>query len=97
MGIRVCRIILTEIEFDEAKDASDLAKHGVSLAFGAFVLANLIGDIIDSRRDYGEVRGNAYGAVDGSLYACTYTIRNEVCRIISVRRASKKEQREWLS
>jgi uncharacterized DUF497 family protein len=32
-----------EIEFDAIKDAANLAKHGVSLALGAAVLANPIG------------------------------------------------------
>jgi uncharacterized DUF497 family protein len=85
------------IEFDNAKDAANLAKHGVSLALGAVVLANPIGEFIDDRRDYGEQRMNAFGLVAGRLFACTYTIRNDARRIISVRRASRKEQRAWLS
>jgi len=86
-----------EIQFDEAKDAANLAKHGVSLALGAVVLDNCIGDVIDDRRDYGETRINAFGLVAGRLFVCTYTPRHAMRRIISVRRASKQEQRLWLS
>ncbi len=86
-----------KIEFDEAKNAANLAKHGVSLALGAVVLADPIGEIIDDRRDYGEQRMNAFGLVLGRLFACTYTIRKDTRRIISVRRASRQEQRLWLS
>jgi len=35
-----------KIEFDDVKDAANLAKHGVSLALGAVILANAIGEIV---------------------------------------------------
>lgn len=86
-----------DIEFDDAKDAANIAKHGVSLVLGAVVLGSRIGEVGDDRRDYGETRINAFGLVEGRLFACTYTIRNGTRRIISVRRASRQEQRIWLS
>ncbi len=85
------------IEFDDVKDAANLAKHGVSLALGAVILANAVGEIVDDRWDYGEQRINAFGLVRDRLFACTYTIRDDTRRIISVRRASRQEQRLWLS
>ncbi len=88
---------LVDIEFDDVKNVANLAKHGVSLALGAAVLSNLIGEVVDERRDYGEHRINAFGLVQGRLFACTYTIRNDARRIISVRRASRQEQCLWLS
>ena len=84
-----------EIEFDDAKDDANRAKHGLPLALGAAVLENLIGEVLDDRRDYGEVRINAFGLIDGRLYACTYTKRGSVYRIISLRKASRQEQRLW--
>ena len=86
-----------DIEFDEAKNAANLVKHGISLALGAAVLTNLIGEVVDDRTNYNEERMNAFGLVEGRLFACTYTIRNGAYRIISVRRASRQEQRLWLS
>ena len=86
-----------EIEFDDAKDTANRAKHGVSLALGAIVLQRCIGEIMDDRHDYGEVRMNAFGLVQDRLFACTYTIRDGAYRIISVRRASRQEQRLWMS
>ncbi len=80
-----------------AKDATNIAKHGVSLALGAAILANTIGELLDDRRDYGERRMNAFGLVNDRLFACTYAIRNNARRIISVRRANRREQRLWLS
>ena len=86
-----------DIEFDETKDRANRAKRGVSLALGAVVLQRSIGEIADDRRDYGEIRMNAFGLVQDRLFACTYTVRGEAVRIISVRRASRQEQRLWLS
>ncbi|MGH7041018.1 MAG: BrnT family toxin [Acetobacteraceae bacterium] len=85
-----------EIEYDPEKDAANLAKHGVPLALGAVVLETCIGEVTDGRRDYGEVRVNAFGLVAGRLFVCTYTIRNGTHRLISVRKASRQEQRTWL-
>ncbi|MGD0109704.1 MAG: BrnT family toxin [Rhodopila sp.] len=57
---------------------------------------NRLGEICDDRRDYGEVRFNAFGLVNRRLFVCTYTMRGQTCRLISVRKASKQEQRTWL-
>ena len=86
-----------EFEFDDAKDAANRAKHGVSLALGALVLETPIGSMMDGRQDYGKPRINAFGLINGRLFVCTDTMRGEVYRIISVRKASRQEQRTWLS
>jgi uncharacterized DUF497 family protein len=77
-----------DIEFDDSKDAINQAKHGVSLALGAAVLGNRVGKLIDDRRDYGEVRLNAFGLVRDRLFVCMYTRPGPTFRIISVRKAS---------
>ncbi len=84
-----------EIEFDPAKDAANRAKHGVSLAAALFVLETRVGEIVDDRRDYGEARMNAFGFIRGRLFVCTYTVRREVYRVISLRRASRQERLRW--
>ena len=84
-----------EIEFDPAKDEANEVKHGVSLAAALFVLESRIGEVVDDRQDYGEARMNAFGFIEGRLLVCTYTMRGETCRVISVRKASRQEQRRW--
>ncbi len=84
-----------DIEFDPSKDDINRQKHGVPLALGAEVLMNRVGQIDDDRRDYGESRFNAFGLVNGRLFVCTYTMRGQTYRIISVRKASRQEQRIW--
>ena len=73
-----------------------IRRHGVPLAFGAVVLANRIREMEDARRDYGEARIKAFGLVEGVLFACIYTMRGEVFRILSVHRVREKEARRWL-
>ncbi|WP_448191135.1 BrnT family toxin [Azospirillum sp. sgz301742] len=83
-------------EFDPAKDASNIQKHGVSLTFGIAVLADpdRLSDV-DSRHDYGEKRVNVLGRVGDRVYVVTYTQRGDALRIISVRKANRREQRRY--
>jgi len=85
-----------DVEYDRDKDTVNGAEHGVPLALGAIVLENCIGEIVDRRRDYGEIRVNAFGLVEGRLFVCTYTMRGVTYRLISVRKASRREQHIWL-
>ena len=90
-------ILRMDVEFDPAKDAANIAKHGVALIVGLGVLTNILGTERDQRHAYGEVRTNAFGLVNGRLHVCTFTLRGDVHRIISVRKASRQEQRRWLT
>ena len=72
------------------------AKHGVPLAIGLHVLDAMMGEVEDTRHDYGETRMQAFGMVEGRLFVCVYTLRGDVYRLISVRKASRQEQRSWL-
>jgi uncharacterized DUF497 family protein len=85
-----------EIEFDTAKDEANKAKHGVSLELGAVVIANAVGDVADNRWTH-EQRRKAFGPIAGRLFVCVYTMRGEIYRIISVRRANRRERRKWQS
>jgi hypothetical protein len=85
-----------DIEFDSTKDAANRLKHGLPLALGAAVLMNMIGRIEDDRHEYGKTRFNAFGVVDQRLLVCTYTMRGDTYRLISVRKGSKQERRTWL-
>jgi uncharacterized DUF497 family protein len=78
-----------EIEFDPAKDQSNIAKHGISLARGAEL--EIIAFVEDDRNAYGEVRYRAWGWLDGKYHYMAFTSRNGVMRAISLRRAHRKE------
>jgi len=87
-----------EIGFDPAKDAENRHKHGVSLALGADVLADVHRiDVLDVRFDYGEDRFVTYGMVDGRVWVCVFAPRGAVNRIISVRKANDRETRRYFA
>ena len=89
-------IVPVLVDLDPAKDEQNRRKHGLPLALGAIALANLVGEVEDDRHDYGERRVIAFGTIGGRLHVCIYTMRGEVYRLISLRRANRKEVRRWL-
>jgi len=52
-------------------------------------------DLLDIR-SADEERRIAFGTIEGRLFACIYTMRGSVYRIISVRKANRREKRKWL-
>lgn len=84
------------IAFDPAKDARNREKHGVSLAFGAEVLADPDRlNVLDVRAAQVEERFVAYGAVGKRVWVCVFTLRDEVYRVISVRKANGREAKRY--
>ena len=49
----------------------------------------------DLRKDYGEERWKIIGNIYGSIISVIYTVRNKVTRIISARKASSAERKEY--
>jgi uncharacterized DUF497 family protein len=82
------------IDFDPAKEAINLSKHGVSLA--RWVDLDILVTFVDDRRDYREVRYRAYGFIDGATYCLVFTDRNGLVRPISLPRAHAKEMRRYV-
>ncbi len=83
---------MSGIEFDPAKDAMNVARHGLSLAdFVGFDSDPVVKE--DSRYDYGETRYIAIGRIDGLPHLIVYTRRGDKMRLIGFRRAHEKELR----
>jgi uncharacterized DUF497 family protein len=80
-------------DFDPAKEAINLSKHGVSLA--RWVDLDIKVTFVDDRYDYGEIRYRAYGFIGGVAYCLVFTGRNGQVRPISLRRAHAKEMRRY--
>jgi uncharacterized protein len=83
------------LKFDPDKDQSNRDKHGVSLADAARMDLDTAFVLADRRRAYGEVRRQAYGLIDGRLHVLVFTMRGEVMRVISVRKANAREVRRY--
>jgi uncharacterized DUF497 family protein len=78
-------------DFDPAKDATNVAKHGISL--GRWVDMEIRAIIRAEPFDHSDPRYRAYGSIDGVAYCLVFTVRNERYRPISLRRAHAKEMR----
>ncbi|MBN9406807.1 MAG: BrnT family toxin [Burkholderiales bacterium] len=79
------------IEFDQAKDAANVAKHGVSMALAERICWPDVLCMPDNRRDYGELREIGFAVIDERLYVVVFVQRGEVMRIISLRKANRRE------
>lgn len=86
-----------QITFDEAKDALNKSKHGVPLSDAAKLEWDDALIWPDTRRDYGEARMVALGAIGERLYCVVYVDRDDVRRIISLRKANNKEKILYVS
>ena len=85
-----------DIEFDTTKNAANVAKHGVSLAFGAVLFDDPAMLIIPTIREADEEdRYKAIGMADGRLWTAIHVYRGEVVRFLSVRRSNAGEQRAY--
>jgi len=84
-------------EWDEAKAAANLAKHGISFSAAARALMDpgRIEDI-DDRNDYEEERVQAICLSGGRILFVVYTMRNDAIRIISARKATRHEQERYI-
>jgi uncharacterized protein len=85
------------IEFDPIKDLVNQAKHGVSLEAAGRAAWDRAFIRLDQRRDYGELRVVAAVPIEGALHMVVLTPRGERVRIISVRRANRREERHYVA
>lgn len=85
-----------QIEFDPEKDSLNLAKHGVSLALAVELEWDHALVRVDDRFEYAEVRMIALAPQTGILYYVAFVDRGRVRRIISLRRANRREVRHYV-
>ena len=91
-------------EWDEAKNLANQRKHGVSFEEASRVFFDPLCCSVKERIQNGEQRWRTYGQVEGLvLLVVAHTVREEnrqgelieVIRLISARRATRKEQRYY--
>ena len=86
-----------QYEWDDAKAAANLRKHGVDFADAIAALqdANRVEEI-DTRFIYGEERIQVIGTAHGKALFVVVTLRGaDACRIISARKATRHEQERY--
>ena len=79
------------IEFDPAKDAANQAKHGVSLSLAVELDWEAALVWVDARFEYEELRMIALAPKTEILYYVAFVERGAARRIISLRRANRRE------
>ena len=84
------------IEFDPEKDASNRARHGVSLGLARELDWDSALVWIDDRFLYDEVRMIALAPKTTTLYYVAFAERGDRRRIISLRRATRREVKHYV-
>jgi uncharacterized DUF497 family protein len=92
--------VATDFEWDLPKAAANLVKHGVAFEDAARVFFDPLSLFEPNSIDEGEERWQAIGRVsDTLLLVVVHVIRQrqgvEIIRIISARRAERKERRRY--
>ncbi|QBC31273.1 BrnT family toxin [Pandoraea sp. XY-2] len=84
-----------QIEFDPAKDEANREKHGLSLALAELFDLEAALLAIDERHDYDEERFVALGPLGDRLHVMVFTVRDESIRVISLRKANRREVKKY--
>jgi len=87
---------MLEFQWDPAKAASNLQKHGIPFDYVMRVfLDQRRQDGIDRRHTYGEERRITIGSIEGRVYVVAYTRRRAAIRLISARKANARETQKY--
>ena len=84
------------IEFDRVKDAANHAKHGLSLALAVELDWEAALVWVDARFEYEELRMIARAPKTEILYYVAFVERGAARRIISLRRANRREVNHYV-
>jgi uncharacterized protein len=85
-------------DYDPAKASANLRKHHVSLADAEGVLQDPLALTVEDKVVTGELRFVAIGlGTVGELLVVVYTERNGGYRLISARRPTRKERKQYES
>jgi uncharacterized DUF497 family protein len=84
------------VEWDAAKNLSNIQKHGFDFAEAEELFRGLLVVDPDTRDDYGEKRWTGIGVIRGRPAHVVFTQRPpDIIRIISLRKATRREQKQY--
>ena len=81
--------------YDSAKNDSNIAKHGLSLAEAKLLEWDTALEWIDGRKNYGEERRIALAQMKHRLYYVVYVELKTGIRVISLRKANIREVKKY--
>lgn len=85
-----------EFEWDERKRRSNLRKHQLDFVDAVRVFTDSALITLDSRKEYGEDRYILYGTLTGRVVVIAFVYRGIRVRIISMRKATSREQKFYV-
>jgi uncharacterized protein len=80
------------ITYDPAKRAKTLQERGLDFDDAAAVFAGATLDLVDDRRNYGEIRIRTFGYLRGRLVMVGWTQRGDARHVFSMRKANDREK-----
>lgn len=84
-----------KITFDQSKNERNIAERGLSFDLvGEFDFETAVYSV-DTRHNYGETRRRALGLLVGRIYALVFVETEVGIRVISFRKANKREVRQY--
>ena len=86
-----------EFEWDSAKSARNRRERGFGFETAARIFSGPVIEWCGIREPWGEVRIVAVGAAERHVLTVVYTLRGDARRIISSRKARRKERQLWRS
>jgi uncharacterized DUF497 family protein len=84
-----------DISFDAAKNVRNIATRGISFEQALAFEWDRALIVEDTRKDYGERRFQAIGLIAERLHVLVFTPRSGRTRVISLRRANKREVKRY--
>ena len=84
-----------QFEWDESKRISNIRKHGIDFLDVSTAFNGSIVTVADNRFDYAEERFITFGSLQGRVIVIVHTESEDCIRVISVRKATKHEQKTY--
>jgi len=92
----VVRTTEYRFEWDENKNRQNIKKHGFDFADAEEMFRNILLARPDTREYNGEMRWIAVGTIRGGAAVVVFAERGpEIIRVISLRKASRRERKEY--
>ena len=82
-------------EWDDDKAAANLARHKVAIERVKEFDWSTALIVVDDREDYGELRMKALGLIGERLHVVVFTERGDTIRVISLRKANRREAKAY--
>jgi uncharacterized DUF497 family protein len=83
------------IEFDPAKNLKNIHEREISFELAVDFDLATAKIWADTRKNYGEERFIALGYIGERLFSMVFTVRGDVLRVISLRKANSREVKSY--